>query len=164
MIRLVAATLASAAAALAALAPGPPVAAASSPTLFGYAVLALREFDGAVYAGTDAGLFVSRAGGPWTVVSALSSARLNALAVLPGALIAATDSGVFSSRDGTSWGLAGLNGLRVDSLASAGVSLFAGTGTERGTDGLAFRSDDGGHAWSPSATVPAQEGLPGPAV
>jgi hypothetical protein len=165
MTHRAAATLISAAAALATLAPGSPVAAASPPPLSGYAVLALGDFGGARYAGTDAGLFVSRAGGSWTVASgALSTARVNALAVVPGLLVAATDSGVLSSRDGVAWNPAGLAGLRVDSLASAGGSVVAGTGTGSGTDGLAFRSDDGGRSWNPAATVPALEGLPGPAV
>ena len=128
-------------------------------------MLALAQYAGGIYAGTDAGLFVSRAGGAWTSVpGVMGTARVNALATVPGVLVAATESGVQSTHDGATWSIAGLAGNRVDALTAAGTSLIAGTGTTSGTDGLAFRSDDGGRTWAPAATVPAIEGLPGPAV
>jgi hypothetical protein len=138
---------------------------ASGPALSGYAINSLIEYRGSVYAGTDAGLFASAAGGSWVAArGAMGTAPVHALAILPTGLVAATDSGVARSADGFSWSVVGLAGQRVDSLSVVGGSLVAGTGTQSGTDGMAFRTDDGGDNWLPSSSLPALEGLPGAAV
>jgi ligand-binding sensor domain-containing protein len=139
-------------------------AQAQAPALSGHAVQALAWFAGTAYAGTDGGLF-RLAAGTWTAVSAVPPTRVvNALAVAGSTLVAGTDTGAIRSGDGTTWTAAGLSGQNVAGLDVAGGVLLAGTGHEGGTDGLAFRSDDGGASWNPAVSLPAAEGLPGAEV
>src|SRR5207245_3130900 len=128
-------------------------------------VYALAAFGGAYYAATDSGMASARGGSSWAPsLGPPVSGPVNALVATPSALYAGTDSGVFATADGAGWRPAGLSGLRINALAAVGESVLAGTGTDAGTDGLAFRSDDGGSTWAPTAALPAQEGLPGAEV
>ena len=144
-----------------------PAAAANQNQLQGYAVFALASFRGNVYGGTDQGLVRMGSNGSWAMVSGspLDGREVKGLVVVNGnTLVAATDSGAMRSSDGLSWVSAGLSSHRVASLAVAGGSLFAGTGSEVSTDGMAYRSDDLGASWAPAVSAPALVGLPGAMV
>ena len=140
-----------------------PAAAAAAPDLAGQPVSALATFDGSIYAGTGSGLQGLRNTGWTNPAGPLQDEDVNALVVSGGALFAGTPHGVFRTGDGSDWAAAGLGGSDVNALAADGVSIVAGTGTSD-TDGMVFRSDDGGSGWQPAIGPPLAEGLPGEKV
>ena len=141
------------------------VAADSPVALQGQAIQALISFGGQTVAGTDAGIFIRGTDGSWSAASgAAGSADVTSLAAAGVVLAAGTDNGVITSRDGRAWSSPTLTGHRVDALVGVGSSLIAGTGSGSGVDGAVYRSDDLGATWAPTATTPALEGLPGPAI
>jgi photosystem II stability/assembly factor-like uncharacterized protein len=111
------------------------------------AALAVPSSGTKLFAGTDAGVFLSTdSGATWTATGATGN-PIWALAVSGTSLFAGTSGGVFSStNDGTDW-TAVNNGLNTRSLlhsfAVSGSNLFAGT-----WGGGVFFSSDNGTNWS----------------
>jgi photosystem II stability/assembly factor-like uncharacterized protein len=83
-----------------------------------------------LFAATDQGVFrTSNEGATWNQVNTgLTSARINALAVIDTVLFAGSDAGVFTTaNNGTNWTAYGLADTAVISILNIGTGLFAGT-------------------------------------
>ena len=110
-----------------------------------------------LFAGTDAGVFLSTNNGTsWTETNTgLTNTFVHALAVNSTVRIfAATDDGVFvTTNNGTSWAQVntGLTSTTVTSFAVSGSNLFAGTTTSISGSGVFLSANNGGN-WSKVST------------
>jgi hypothetical protein len=114
-------------------------------------VIAIHATPGKLFIGTTQGAYVSVDGAStFQVVGGIGTVRVHDFADLPdGSLIAASVDGVWKSdATRTTWARAGLAGMYVDGVETAGTKLFAAT------DRNVQYSTDGGLSW---ATVAGAE-------